>query len=133
MRIDVHAHLWSNRYLDLLREYGYQATDVHRGLGAGATDKELDARFALMAEAGIDLQVLSTPPASPHFEDEAHAVEAARLANDEYAELVRRFPDKFKAYATLPFPHTDAALAELTRGLDDLGMIGATITTSVLG
>ncbi|MCE7008889.1 amidohydrolase [Kibdelosporangium philippinense] len=133
MRIDVHAHLWSEAYLDLLESYGNTATAVHRGLGAGSTDKELDARFAQMAKAGIDLQVLSTPPASPHFENETNAVDAARRANDEYAEIVRRYPDKFRAYASLPFPHTDAALTELTRGLDELGMLGVTVTTSVLG
>jgi aminocarboxymuconate-semialdehyde decarboxylase len=133
MRIDVHAHLWSEEYLNLLARYGYERTAAHRGLGAGTNDGELDARFALMASAGIDLQVLSATPAAPHFTDAAHAVEAARRGNDEYAELVRRHPDRFRAFASLPLPHTDAALAELTRALDDLGMLGAAITTSTLG
>jgi aminocarboxymuconate-semialdehyde decarboxylase len=133
MRIDVHAHLWSEQYLDLLEGFGNTATAVHRGLGAGPADGELDARFALMESAGIDLQVLSTAPASPHFDDETHAVEAARRVNDEYAEVVRRHPDRFRALASLPLPHTDAALTELTRAVDELGMVGATITTSVLG
>ncbi|TCO53113.1 amidohydrolase family protein [Actinocrispum wychmicini] len=131
MRIDVHAHLWSEVYLDLLERFGNTTTAVHRGLGAGP--EGLDARFALMDRAGIDLQVLSTAPASPHFDNEAHAVEAAQRVNDEYAETVRRHPDRFRAFVSLPLPHTDAALVELGRGLDDLGMLGAAITTSVLG
>jgi aminocarboxymuconate-semialdehyde decarboxylase len=133
MRIDVHAHVWSKEYLDMLAGFGNTATAVHRGLGAGSGDPELDARFALMESAGIDLQVLSAPPASPHFAREADAVTAARWINDEYAELVGRFPSRFRAFASLPFPHTDAALTELTRALDTLGMAGATVTTSVLG
>ncbi|MFL6077500.1 MAG: amidohydrolase family protein [Mycobacteriales bacterium] len=133
MNIDMHAHLWSEQYLDLLASHGNAGTAVHRGLGAGATAAELDARFALMDSAGIDVQVLSATPASPHFANEAHAVEAARRVNDEYAALVREHPDRFLALASLPFPHPDAALAELARGLDDLGMVGAAITTSVLG
>ena len=35
MRVDVHAHLWSERYLDLLVRLGNGRTAVHRGLGAG--------------------------------------------------------------------------------------------------
>ncbi|MFD4502838.1 amidohydrolase family protein [Streptomyces sp. NPDC058457] len=133
MRIDVHAHLWSEPYLDLLKESGNTATDVHRGLGAGATGQELEARFALMDSAGIDLQVLSATPASPHFADLVAAVRAARVVNDEYAEVVGRFPDRFRTFASLPFPHPDAALAELDRALGELEMLGAAITTSVLG
>jgi len=133
MRIDVHAHLWSDRYLDLLGRLGNDRTAVHRGLGAGDTDQELRQRFALMDGAGIQMQVLSVTPASPHLERQADAVQAARLANDEYAALTRRFPDRFRAFAALPLPHTEAALAELRRALDQLGMVGAAVTTSVLG
>lgn len=133
MRIDVHAHLWSEGYLDRLAELGNERTAVHRGLGAGAAEEELRQRFALMDRAGIRLQILSVTPASPHFEREADAVAAARLANDEYAELVRRYPDRFRAFAALPLPHGEAALAELARALDTLGMVGAAVTTSVLG
>src|SRR5215475_3210380 len=133
MRIDVHAHLWSDRYLDLLDRLGNDRTAVHRGLGAGDTDEELRRRFALMDGAGIQMQVLSVTPASPHLERQADAVQAARLANDEYAALTRRFPDRFRAFAALPLPHTEAALAELRRALDQLGMVGAAVTTSVLG
>jgi aminocarboxymuconate-semialdehyde decarboxylase len=133
MRIDVHAHLWSERYLDLLARLGNSRTAVHRGLGAGATDDELRKRFELMDAAGIRLQILSVTPASPHFERQADAVEAARLANDEYAAMTRRFPDRFRGFAALPLPHTEVALAELERALDELGMVGAAVTTSVLG
>jgi aminocarboxymuconate-semialdehyde decarboxylase len=133
MRIDVHAHLWSERYLDLLVQLGNRRTAVHRGLGAGATDDELRKRFDLMDAAGIQMQILSVTPASPHFEQQVDAVKAARLANDEYAAITRRFPDRFRAFAALPLPHTEAALAELRRALDELGMVGAAVTTSVLG
>jgi predicted TIM-barrel fold metal-dependent hydrolase len=133
MRVDVHAHLWSERYLDLLARLGNANTATHRGLGAGPTDAELQKRFELMDAAGIQMQILSATPASPHFERQADAVEAARLVNDEYAAVTRRFPDRFRAFAALPLPHIDAALAELRRACDELGMVGAAVTTSVLG
>ncbi|MEV0073692.1 MULTISPECIES: amidohydrolase family protein [unclassified Amycolatopsis] len=133
MRVDVHAHLWSEAYLDLLSRSGNEKATAQGRLGAGATAAELDSRFEQMATAGIDLQVLSTTPAPPHFEDEKAAVAAARFVNDDYAELVRQHPDRFKAFASLPLPHTGAALGELTRALDELGFLGAAVTTSVLG
>nr|WP_246281691.1 hypothetical protein [Fodinicola acaciae] len=54
MRVDVHAHLWSDQYLDLLDTYGSTATAVSRGRGAGLGDHGLAARFALMDSVGID-------------------------------------------------------------------------------
>ncbi|MFI6320190.1 amidohydrolase family protein [Nonomuraea sp. NPDC050556] len=133
MRIDVHAHLWTDAYLDLLDSYGRADTGTQRGTGAGATEKELEARFALNDSAGIQHQVLSVSPQVPHFADRAQAVHAATFANDLYASVVAEWPARFSAFAALPLPHVDAALAELERALDQLGMVGATVTTDVLG
>ncbi|MEU1782908.1 MULTISPECIES: amidohydrolase family protein [Streptomyces] len=133
MRVDVHAHVWTDEYLDLLEGYGKTDTADQRGMGAGLGEQELEARLTLMDSAGVACQVLSAPPQSPHFADPAHAVRAARLVNDQYAEVVARRPRRFLAFASLPFPHTDLALAELARALDELGMAGVCVTTSVLG
>ena len=46
--------------------------------------------------------------------------------------IVRRYPDRFVAYVVTPMPHVDAALEEMRRGLDKLGMVGVTMGTSVL-
>lgn len=132
MRIDVHAHLWSEQYLEQLGGDGEPA-QVPRSLGAGATDEDLAARFAQMDAAGVDVQILSATPFSPHLPDEAAAVRAARTGNDEYTAVVAQHPDRFRAFAALPLPHVDASVKELTRALDDLGMAGVGITTSVLG
>ncbi|MEU7169567.1 amidohydrolase family protein [Streptomyces morookaense] len=133
MRIDVHAHLWTDEYLDLLDRFGKNDTAFQRGMGAGAGEEELAARCELMDSAGVTHQVLSAPPQSPHFADAGHAVHAARFVNDLYAETVARRPHRFLALASLPLPHTDQALTELARALDELGMHGACMTTSVLG
>lgn len=132
MRIDVHAHLWTDEYLNLVESLGQDAS-AQRGLGAGGSPQELEARFSLMDSAGVDRQVLSVSPLVPHVANESQAVHAARLANDLYAEIVGRYPGRFLAFAALPLPHMDAALSELARGLDDLRMVGATVTTDVLG
>jgi predicted TIM-barrel fold metal-dependent hydrolase len=129
MRIDVHAHYWTDAYLDMLVELGRTHTATQRGIGAGG-GAELDARLRLMDRAGVDLQVLSAAPQLPYAADQERAVAAARYVNDEYAALVATHPDRFRAFAATPMPHIDAAVAEMTRAIDELGMVGLTMTTS---
>jgi predicted TIM-barrel fold metal-dependent hydrolase len=131
MSIDVHAHFWTDAYLDKVAALGKTDTATQRGMGAG-DGAELDARLALMDRAGVDTQVLSAPPQLPHARDEAAAIDAARYVNDQYAELVARHPGRFLAFASLPLPHIDASAAELARALDQLGMAGVAMTTTIL-
>jgi 6-methylsalicylate decarboxylase len=132
MRIDVHAHYWTEDYLDLLADLGRPDTGGARGLGAGG-GAELEARLRLMDRAGVDMQVLSACPQVPYAEDAAKAVAAARFINGQYAGLADRYPDRFRAFAALPMPHIDASVAEMRRALGELHMTGIAMNTSVLG
>lgn len=132
MRIDVHAHYWTDDYLDLLVDLGRSDTGTQRGMGAGGGD-ELDARLRLMDRAGVEMQVLSASPQLPHGEDRRKAVAAARFVNDQYAGLVERHPDRFRAFAALPMPHIDESIVEIDRALEELGMVGVALNTTVLG
>src|SRR5438093_5014093 len=69
---------------------------------------------------------------TPYATDEAGAVATAKLGNDIYAKLVQCYPDKFKAFVTIPLPHIDASLREIGRGMDELGMIGVNMHISAL-
>ena len=130
MRIDVHAHYWTDTYLDMLVDLGKTDTATQRGIGGGA-GAELDARLRLMDRAGVDLQVLSAAPQLPYAADEQRAVAAARYVNDEYAALVTAYPDRFRAFAATPMPHIDASIAEMWRAMNELGMVGLTMNTSI--
>ncbi|MER7178565.1 amidohydrolase family protein [Streptomyces hyaluromycini] len=130
MHIDTHAHVYPGDYLDFLDDCGVTTTGNHRGLGADDTDKELDARFTLMERAGVDLQVLSASPLTGALPDPAQATEAARMINDRYIALIDRHPDRFLAFAALPLPHVDAALAELDCILGAPGVVGVALTTT---
>jgi aminocarboxymuconate-semialdehyde decarboxylase len=132
MRIDVHAHYWTGDYLDLLAGLGQAGAAAARGLGAGG-GAELAARLRLMDRAGVQLQVLSACPQSPYAQDGQKAAQAARFVNDQYAGLVQRYPDRFAGFAALPMPHPDESIGELGRALDELGMTGVAMNTSVLG
>jgi predicted TIM-barrel fold metal-dependent hydrolase len=76
------------------------------------------------------MQVLSPAASPPYADKEADAVAAARLINDSYAELAQKHPGRFTAVVSLPLPHIDAALREMERGLDELGMLGVSMTCS---
>jgi len=132
MRIDVHAHYWTDDYLDLLTDLGQAGAVAARGLGAGG-GAELAARLRLMDRAGVQMQVLSACPQSPYGQDGQKATQAARFVNDQYAGLVQHYPDRFRAFAALPMPHLQESLGELGRALDELGMAGIAMNTSVLG
>ncbi|MFJ5643429.1 amidohydrolase family protein [Streptomyces sp. NPDC093223] len=133
MRVDVHAHYFPAAYLDLLKAYGSRRTDIARIPCAGDADGDIDARLRMMDAAGVDLQILSATPQMPYLEDAGNAVAAARFVNDRYAELVAAHPARFAALAAAPLPHTGEAVEETVRALDDLGFVGAAVSTTVLG
>ena len=132
MRIDVHAHYWTEDYLDRLVDMGKGDARAVRGLGAG-DGAEMDARLRLMDRAGVEVQVLSAAPQRPYSEDPENAANTARYVNDQYAQLVERHRDRFRAFAALPMPNVEESLAELDRALGDLAMAGVVMNTTVLG
>ncbi len=132
MRIDVHAHCWTEDYLDLLVDLGQAGAVMARGIGAGG-GAEMEARLRLMERAGIEMQVLSACPQLPYGQDGPKAARTARFVNDQYADLVQRRPDRFRAFAALPMPHLPESLGEMGRALDELRMAGVARNTTVLG
>ncbi len=96
---------------------------------------DLDARWRLMDQFGDYRQVLTmaVPPVE-ELGGPAAAVDLARSANDELAELVGKYRDRFVGFtAVLPMSDPDAAAAELDRAMRDLGAFGAQIYTNVTG
>jgi predicted TIM-barrel fold metal-dependent hydrolase len=131
MRIDVHAHYFPARYFERYQRMGGDTSYILPTMLGGGAPHEIAARLEDMERAGVAMQVLSVSSMFPYFERAADAAEAAIEANDLYAELVARHPNRFEAFAAMPLPHVDAALKEVERALDKLGMIGVTVGTSV--
>ena len=132
MRIDVHAHYWTEDYIDLLTDLGKADARAALGLGAGG-GADLEARLRLMDRAGIEMQVLSACPQSPYGQNKQKMATAARFVNDQYTHLVQGQPDRFRAFAALPMPHLEESLGEMGRALDELGMAGVAMNTTVQG
>ena len=65
--------------------------------------------------------------------DGSSAIELAKIANDEMAELVGRYPDRFiAAVACLPMNNIDAALDELDRAIRQLKFKGVEISSTIM-
>jgi 6-methylsalicylate decarboxylase len=135
MIVDIHAHYFPKAYNDtLLRIGGRSLPEAARALTARAMRNDdpsgFEKRLQQMDDAGVQMQVLSPAASPPYAEKEADAVAAARLINDAYAEVAQKYPGRFNAVVSLPLPHIDASLREMERGLDQLGMLGVSMTCS---
>ncbi|HVH89517.1 MAG TPA: amidohydrolase family protein, partial [Terriglobales bacterium] len=141
-KIDAFAHILPRSYLSRLERQLEQTMapsqlDYYRQ-GVFSFDPvltDLDARWRKIEPYGDYAQVLVL--AVPPLEEVGPppvAAELARLANDELAELVQRFPARFAGFAAaLPLSDVDLALRELERALAQLGALGAQLYTNVLG
>ena len=79
----------------------------------------MDARFRVLDQYKDIAQVLTlTNPPIEQIAEPSVAVELAKIANDEMAELVAKYPDRFvEAVASLPLNDLDAAFKELDRAM----------------
>ncbi len=130
--VDIHAHVRSDGFDEWLLARGTTPSPRY-GVGAGTSDSDLEARLAVMDEAGVDVQVVSIGNALPYFEDGAAAIEAAQLINDEFYDLCARADERLIAVATVPMPDVTAALSELHRAVDELGCRAVGLTTTIGG
>ncbi|MEH0420783.1 amidohydrolase family protein [Streptomyces sp. B21-083] len=86
------------------------------------------SRIEEMDEAGIDISVLSlTAGGIEMMRDHGTAVSGARRINDFLAERVREGGGRFQGFASVALQDTDAAITELERAVNDLGMVGVMV------
>lgn len=130
MRVDVHAHYYPEKYVGCLKSFGANTASVVGAPGAGL---DLEQRLELLDRHGIRVQVLCVGAHQPYFVGTSDATTTARLANDLYAEVRQKYRGRFEAFATLPLPHVDAALKELERATDVLGVVGVNLGCSIAG
>jgi predicted TIM-barrel fold metal-dependent hydrolase len=125
--VDVHAHYLPPQYTQALSDAGLVTLDGGFPIPAWSET----ATLAHMAEHGIETLMLSVSSPSVGFlENQAKRVELARHVNEFAADIVRRNPQKFGAFATLPLSDVDDSLAEICYALDELGLDGVVVETN---
>ena len=87
---------------------------------------QVGMRLDAMDAAGIRVQALSPNPLTYlHHIPAADAVRYCRAHNDDLASVVAGHPDRFVGLGSLPMQDIDAAIAELDRCINELGLLGS--------
>jgi aminocarboxymuconate-semialdehyde decarboxylase len=133
--IDIYTHIFPQRFFDEMLKVTPMTGNIGTRLRSITKLFDLDARFRDMDAIGDYRQVISLP--NPAIEDIAPpdvGLRLARIANDDMAELCRKYPDRFPAFAAaLCLTDVEGSVAEARRAVKDLGAKGVLIYTNVAG
>lgn len=129
-RIDIHHHFLPPEHMRREAARVKQAHAMPREeLLSWTPQRALD----MMDANAIRVAIASISTPGVWFGDGRDAPALARAWNDYAAQQVAARPDRFGFFATLALPATDAALAETTRALDELGADGLALFTNYDG
>lgn len=106
----------------------------HSGRLTHPPGQTIDDRISDMDRLGIDTQILSMSPSLTQYRsDPGTAVSCTEEVNNEWAQLSSSWPGRILGFASLPLQDTDAAVNELERAMNKLGLVGACLPTHVNG
>ena len=125
-RIDVHHHLLPPEYLSTLKKRG-----INEFAGRPFPEWSPEISLSLMDRHGIRTAITSISCPGVYFGDMGLAKDLARMCNEYAAELCKEEDQRWGAFAVLPLPDMDAALAELEYALDTLKLDGVALPASI--
>jgi aminocarboxymuconate-semialdehyde decarboxylase len=143
--IDIHNHYYPPEYIKALEQgpsavritYNEQGDPCLHYPGdynvAVRGHRDIDYREQVLKETRIDTQVITLTTPGTHIEEPATAVRLAQLVNDCFARVVADKKGRFVALATLPLCDPAASVAELRRGMQQLGFAGAMVFSNING
>ena len=129
--IDVHTHMLSHDYVNLLEKHGgpnYTLQTVTGGLRAihlhGAPFMtpvpemfDYPARIQMMDKVGIDVSVISLTCPNVYWGGPEVSLQAARQMNDDMAAARERYHGRIEYFCSLPWQHAELAASELKRAV----------------
>jgi aminocarboxymuconate-semialdehyde decarboxylase len=149
--VDIHTHvefadtlaIVKKQYSDeeifsrfVVATMGERSAGINKGLMPALREplRDIHRKMKDMEGRRIAFSILSSTPFAFFYEIEAGlAVELARYQNDQLAAMVKGSPASFAAMATLPLQAPEAALRELDRAINTLGLRGIEIGSHVGG
>lgn len=149
--VDIHTHVEfadtltvvKKQYSDeeifsrfVVATMGERSARINKGLTPALREplRDIQKKRSDMEGRRIAFSILSSTPFAFFYEIEAVlAVELARYQNDQLAAMVKGSPASFAAMATLPLQAPEAALRELDRAINTLGLRGIEIGSHVGG
>ena len=134
LKIDAYSHISPPKYTEFIHQR-YPVMYNNRIVNCIPL-YNMDQRFKIMDMYEGLVQVLTIGPVPPieDFADAQQTVELSKMANDEMAELVLKYRDRFvAAIALLPMNNPDAALKEADRAIVELGFKGIYVHSNING
>lgn len=143
--IDFHSHYYPPQYLEAITRGPASVRVTVDAEGnpwlhypgdynvAVRGHRDLDYREEVLAEHGIDHQLLTFTTPGVHVEPASRAVAFAGMVNDAFAAAVARPAGRYAALATLPLNDPQASAAELERAMRVLKLPGAMLFSNVDG
>jgi aminocarboxymuconate-semialdehyde decarboxylase len=145
MIVDFHNHYYPPEYIAALREGPSAYTVTEDGDGNPVLHspgdknyvvpghRDIEFRTTVLADAGVDMQLLTFTAPGTLIETPARSAELARLTNDCFATIVRERGDRYMALGTLPLNNPEACVKEFDRVLDELHLPGVMLFGNVNG
>ena len=146
MIIDMHSHFFPEHIPDLEKQFGEPnwpwIKHVEPGKAMLMYGKQefrpvysacwdVDVRIGEMDRDGIDVQLFcATPVMFAYMRKAEHALECARIFNDNALEMAAKSKGRMRALCQVPLQDTDAACRELSRSMK-AGHVGVQIGNHV--
>ncbi len=146
--IDVHTHMLSQEWFDLLKEHGAPRYEVkpskdypaplgiHMNGAPFMTPQtghfDYDMRIEKMDEARVDLAIVTLTCPNVFWGGAEISLKAARIMNDDMAAAQTTYPNRIRWMASLPWEHPELAVAELERACGQ-GAIGVMVLANIAG
>jgi aminocarboxymuconate-semialdehyde decarboxylase len=148
MRIDMHAHYVPPKALEAIAHdatsYGVHLETAAPGgqcacFNEGLTLRpflprlfDLEERWQVMAQQGIDRQILSVwADLFGYGMPAAAGARWHRLLNDTLSDVVQQYPQRLAALASVPLQDAARAAQELARSIQQRGAVGGVIAANV--
>jgi aminocarboxymuconate-semialdehyde decarboxylase len=142
--VDVHTHMMSTAWMDLLRTKGAPLYEVHpvangrecifRGDAPVTVPTPGHFDYALrirdMDAAGVDMAVVSLTCPNVFWGGREVSCLAASTVNDDMAAAQASYPHRIRWFASLPWEYPEAAVAELHRAHAN-GAVGVMVLANI--
>ncbi len=127
-RIDVHHHIIPEEYVKRLAGIG-----ITESYGQPFPKWTPEKSLVFMEKMGIATAIGSVSTPGVYFKNDEFSRNLARLCNECFAELKKKYPGKFGGFASLPLPDVQGALEELRYALDELKLDGVVLLSNYNG
>jgi aminocarboxymuconate-semialdehyde decarboxylase len=143
--IDIHTHMLTLEFLDLLRRHGDKYTLKKTKAGQETVHLyeapfmtlvpdmwDYGKRIGAMDKAGVDVAIVSLTSPNVYWGGREISLRAARQVNDSMAEQQRAKPDRIRWFVSLPWQFPDDARQELARCIA-AGAVGVMVLANIDG